>query len=49
MYQEKKSDASETDIARDREEIDLFISEVNKWFEKTMLPINATIKLAEIQ
>lgn len=49
MYQKKKPDASETDIARVQEEIDIFISEVNQWFEKTILPINATIKLAEKQ
>ena len=49
MYQEKKPDASETDIASVRNEIDAFIFEVKHWFEKTMLPIKATIKLAEKQ
>ena len=49
MYQEKKTDTSEADIASAREEIDAFIFEVKQWFEKTMLPINATIKLAEKQ
>lgn len=49
MYQEKKPDASEADIASVRKEIDAFISGVKQWFEKTMLPIKATIKLAEKQ
>ena len=49
MYQEKKPDASETDIASVRNEIDAFIFEVKHLFEKTMLPIKATIKLAEKQ
>lgn len=49
MYQEKKPDASESDIASARDEIDAFISGVKQWFEKTMLPVKAAIKLAEKQ
>ena len=49
IYQEKNPDASETDIARTRDEIETLISETKQWFEKIMLPIRATIKLAEKQ
>jgi len=49
IYQEKNPDASETDIEKIRDEIETLISETRQWFEKTMLPIKASIKLAEKQ
>ena len=49
IYLEKNPGAEEADINKMRYEIETLISEINQWFEKTMLPINATIKLAEKQ
>lgn len=49
IYQEKNPDASEDDIDKIRDEIETLILETKQWFERTMLPIKATIKLAEKQ
>lgn len=49
MYQEQNPDALETDIDNARNEIEALIAEVKQRFEKTMRPINATIRLAEKQ
>lgn len=49
IYQEKNHDASESDLQQARTEILLFISEIKQKLEEAVLPLKATIQLAERQ